>query len=126
MGQTIGQPKRTVIALNASGGAYVSIPCSRFARYVEISECPPDGGSFTGGNYAPQGTNFTLPDDGFVHVNALLPGDVMPIGDRNFPRDRGGQPGWTDPTGAAVGATIYCKMKSATITATQVQVLEWS
>jgi hypothetical protein len=126
MGRTIGQPKRTVIAINGSGGAFVNIPATCFARYVEITECPPTGGAFTGGNYAPQGINFTSPDDGFVAVDGLVAGDVLPLGSKDQPRDRAvGTPGWTDPAGAVIAPTIYAKMRSATVTGTQVEVREY-
>jgi|SRR5581483_7696476 len=127
MAQTIGQPKRTVVAINGNAGAFVTISASRFARYVEIAECPPNGGAFTGGNYAPQGINYQIPDDNFQAQFALVPGDTFAIGEKDFPRDRAvGQPGWTDPDGKNVPATVYCKMKSATVTATEVEVREWS
>ena len=74
-------PKRTVVAINASGGALVLISASKFAKYVEITECPPEGTSDT---YAPQGLIVTLPDDGYVAQFGLPPGLIWSIGDNSW------------------------------------------
>ena len=74
-------PKRTVVAINASGGALVLISASKFAKYVEITECPPEGTSDT---YAPQGLIVTLPDDGYFTQFGLPPGLIWSIGDNSW------------------------------------------
>lgn len=127
MVQTFAQPKVTVIALNGNQGLFVNIPCSRWSRYVEINECPPDKSTYVGDNYAPQGVNYSLPDDNFTEVFGLIAGNMLIRGSRDNPRDRAiGNPGWTDAFGQAAGGTIYCKMRSATVAVTQVEVREWS
>lgn len=121
-------PKETIIAVNGSGGAFVPINSTKFARYVEIAECAPGGGSFTGANFAPQGINYEKPDDNFAQQYPLLPGETFPDGDNNWKRDKAaGLPaGMTDPAGQSIPAVTYCKMRSATVTATQVRLREWS
>lgn len=126
MVQKVQIPKVTVIAINGSGGAQVLIAATQFSRYVEITECPPNGGSFTGANYAPQGLNYQRPDDGYVATEGLLPSDTLTFGDKQFARDRTvGVPPTTDPAGTSRPGTPFIKVKSATVTATQVQVSEW-
>ena len=117
-------PKRTVVAINASGGALVLISASKFAKYVEITECPPEGTSDT---YAPQGLIVTLPDDGYFTQFGLPPGLIWSIGDNSW-RSKASvaAPAMTDPAGNAIAATPYVKLVSATGTATNVQVTEWS
>lgn len=117
-------PKRTVVAINASGGALVLISASKFAKYVEITECPPTGTSDT---YALQGLIITLPDDGYVTQYGLPPGFVWSVGDNSW-RSKASvaAPAMTDPAGNAIAATPYVKLVSATGTATNVQITEWS
>jgi hypothetical protein len=117
-------PKRTVVAINAAGGPLVLISASKFAKYVEITECPPTGTSDT---YAPQGLILTLPDDGYVTQYGLPPGLIWSIGDNSW-RSKAGvaAPAMTDPAGNSIPATAYAKLVSATSTATNVQVTEWS
>ena len=119
-------PKRTIVALNGSAGAFVTISASKFARYVEIAECPADGGAFTG-TFTAQGLNYELPDDNFATQHPLAAGAIFQLGQKELPSEKAiGQPGWTTPDNQAVPATIYMKAKSATVTATQVEVREWS
>ncbi len=125
--QKVQIPKVRVVAINGSAGAQVLIAASSFCRYVEITECPPNGlAGFTGGNYAPQGLIYQRPDDGYVAAFGVVPGDVIAIGDKQFARDRTvGVPPMTDPAGTSNPGTPFIKVKSATVTATQVQVSEW-
>jgi hypothetical protein len=116
-------PKRTLVAVNASGGALVLISASKFAKYVEIQECPPED-SVT---YAPQGLIITLPDDGYVYEYPLLPGQIWSGGDDTYRAKLGfAIPAMTDPANNTIAATPYMKVISATGTATQVMVTEWS
>ena len=124
-------PKKTIVTIPGSASAPVLISASKFCRrYVEIQECPPSGGAvatFTGGNYAPQGLNYTLPDDAYSTNYALIPGSILPLGDNNWKRDGGyGVPAMTDPAGNTNAATPFGKFISATVTATKVEVREWS
>jgi len=126
----ITNPKKRIITINGSGGAVVAISASKFARYIEIQECPPGGGAaatFTGGNFAAQGMNYQQPDDGFTNWLGLAPGAVLALGDNNWRRDVGfGVPVRTDPAGNSIAATIYGKFISATVTGTQVEVREFN
>lgn len=124
--QKIAIPKVRVVAINGSAGAQVLIAASSFCRYVEIVECPPNGGSFTGSNFAPQGLNYQRPDDAYTATFGLLPADTLTFGDKQFARDRAvGVPPMTDPAGTSNPGTPFIKVKSATVTATQVQINEW-
>lgn len=119
-------PKRRVIAVNGSGGAFVTISASKFARYIEIAECPADGGAFTG-TFTAQGLNYQLPDDNFATTHPLAAGATFVLGQKEDPSQKCfGQPGWTTPDNQTVPATVYMKVKSATVTATNVEVREWS
>lgn len=126
-------PIRRVIAITASNGAgAVTIKSTVPARYVEIQECPPDKGVFTGGNFAPQGLNYQLPADNFTETfglskpDATQPTPMIILGDRNWDRARAvGSMTWTDPSGQACGGTTYCKIVSATTTVTLVEVREY-
>jgi hypothetical protein len=126
-------PKRTIYPVAAAGGAPTIIPITvNGAHYVEIAECPPKANAFNGANYAPQGLNYTLPDDGFLTPRGLVAGDILPFGNSDaMARQWGGrglgfaaradnaQPGNTIP------ATTLCEVISATANATQVEVREW-
>ena len=115
------------IAVAASGGALKLIAATKFARYVEISECAPGGTAFTGGNFSPQGLVYYLPDDGYVQGYPLLPGATLALGDNNYPQQRGlGVPPMTDAAGNSIAGTPYCKVVSATATTSQIQLKEWS
>lgn len=124
----VQNPKQRVIAINAAGGTVVLISSSKFARYVEIVECAPNGATYNGTNFSPTGINYNLPDDGYVATYALLPAQTLPIGDNSWKRDKavGVPTGMTDPAGNAIGPQGYVKMISATASATQVLVREWS
>ena len=111
----------------------MSIPVSvNGCHYVEITECPPNGGAFAGTAYAPQGLNMELPDDNFATQDAFVPGDTITFGNK----DAMGHPGQGRGLGFAarvdnlnnfttIPATVLCKLQSATPTATQVMVSEW-
>lgn len=123
-------PKRTIYAINAAGGAVVAIPATASTRKVVIRECPPGAGGFNDQNFAPQGINYQLPNDGFVTVYPLLPADSLEFGNL-IAEGKGAGPlqGYAaqqDPGGRTIPAFIYCKMISATATATQVLVLEYA
>lgn len=116
-------PKRTLVAINASGGALVLISASKFAKYVEIQECPPED-SVT---FNPQGLIYTLPDDGYVYEYPLVPGQIWSAGDESYRGKLGfAIPAMTDPANNSIPATPYMKAISGTGTATQVMVTEWS
>lgn len=126
MVQTLQDPIRRVIAINGSAGAKVLISASCFARYVEIQECPPNGGTYNGANFAPQGLNYNRPNDNYVATYGLNPADIITLGDRQAPRDRAvGTVALPFPDGSTVAATPYVQAISATVTATQVEVREF-
>jgi hypothetical protein len=123
-------PKRTIYAINAAGGAIVAIPATAASRKVVITECPPGGGTFNDANFAPQGLNYQLPNDGFVTIYPLLPADSLVLGNL-IAEGKGagplqGYPAQQDPGGRTIPAFIYAKIISATATATQVMVLEYA
>jgi hypothetical protein len=116
-------PKRTLVIVPANNGAAVLISASKFTKYVEIQECPPED-SVT---YAPQGLIYTLPDDGYVYQYPLVPGQIWSAGDNTYRGKLGfAVPAMTDPANNAIPATPYLKAISGTATATQVMVTEWS
>jgi hypothetical protein len=119
-------PHRRVIAVNGSGGAAVTIQADLASvAYVEISECPADKGTFNG-TFAPQGLNFSTPDDNFVDVIGLPTTGLFSLGTKDGPSRSIANGPVTTPDGQSLPATFYMKaLKSATVTATQVQVLEW-
>lgn len=126
---TAQNPRRRVVALNASSGAFVTIEPTGPCRYMEIKECPPTNYLPGTNDYNPQGTIYERADEAYANTYGLLPGDVLSLGDRNWKRDRAiGIPiNMTDPAGNAIGqsTTATIKMRSATTTATQVEVDEW-
>jgi hypothetical protein len=125
MSTRISNPSETIVAINGSGGAAVKISASKFAKYVEIQECPPKG--YTGSNFAPEGLVYQKPDDNFVASYPLLPGEVLPLGDNTYRGKLGfASPAMTDPANNSIPATVYIQVLSATVTATQVRVREWS
>jgi hypothetical protein len=125
---TFSGGKRTIYAVNGSGGAAVQIPATAGSRKVTIQECAPGGGSFTGGNYAPQGLNYTRPDDNFTAVFPLLPSATLVLQNTTAQGIGAGAfqggPAQTDPAGRSIAARIHCTLISATATATQVLVIE--
>lgn len=118
-------PTRRVILINASGGALVTISASIPCAYVEIQECPPNGGTFNGSNYAPTGMNYNQPDDNFVATFGLNPGDVFSKGDATNKNRQIGMNQISFPDGTKSTATVYGKFVSATAGTTQVEVREW-
>lgn len=117
-------PTIRVIAINAAGGALVTISASIFAGYVEIEECPPGGGAFVGSNYAPQGLNYSLPDDNYTLVYGLDARVIKQFGDAIRKNRSIGIKSITYPDGSVRAATPYGKFVSAQ-NATQVEVREW-
>jgi len=128
-------PKRTIYAIPAAGGTPVPIPVTvNGVHYVEIEEVPPDGSnSYNGTNFAPQGLNYTLPDDSFVLTHGLVPGDVLEFGNKDSMARQWGGRGLgfasrvdnSNPGGPNIPATVLCKLISATSTATIIQTSEW-
>lgn len=122
-------PRRRVVVVNANSGAYVLIQPTGSCRYMQIQECPPNAGAFTGSNYAPQGLNYTKGDDGFVAIFGLNPGDILSLGDNSWERNQALAcfATATDPAGQTIPQTeqAQVKVQSATGTATQVMVLEY-
>lgn len=126
--------KRSIIPINGSGGAFVSVTATAGARRLVIQECapenPPDGSNYDGTNFNPQGLNYTRPDDAFTQVFPLLPDDQLvfdnPVAQGHGAGALQGGPAQQDPAGRTIAATIYCKMKSATATATQVLLIEYA
>lgn len=116
-------PKRTLVTINANNGALVLISASKFTKYVEIQECPPENSVAL----AAQGVIYTLPDDGYVYTYPLLPGQIWSGGDTTYRGKLGfAVPAMTDPANQSIPATPYMKVISGTATATQVMVTEWS
>lgn len=121
-------PKRRVVAVNGSAGAFISIsPTLPFCRKMEIVECPPS--TWDGTNFSPQGLNYQLADDNFATTIPQLPGDTIRLGDdvaqgTGLGRALGGV-AYTDPSGTAVTTNVLIKLKSSTVTATQVECREW-
>lgn len=121
----ISNPKRRVIAINGSAGAYVLVSASIFAGYAEIAECPPGGGAFTGANGNPQGLNIQRADENYVNTYGLNPGAIWAIGDA-IRKDRSeGVPSFGMADSSTRPATPWVKVISATVNATQIQVTEW-
>ena len=93
-------------------------------------EDPPDGSNWNGANFAPEGLNYTLPQSNNpTQVYPLLPGDPL-IFDNTRAEGRGagvlqGVGPQQDPGGRTIPATTYCTLISATVTATQVLVIEY-
>lgn len=122
-------PRRTIIAVPANNGVPLEIDVhTNGAHYAEISECPPAG--FAATPFAPQGLNYTLPDDGYTQIYPVLPADVIPFGNKDAMGSpgRGRGLGFTarpSPGQPNIPATPLCKVISATATATQIQLLEW-
>lgn len=123
-------PVRRVVTVNASGGAFVTISPSGPCRYMEISECPPNAGTYDGTNFNPTGCNYQRADEAYANTYALLPGATLALGDRSFGRDRqiGIPAGMTDPAGQAIAQSVIgtIKIKSATAGTTQVEVDEYN
>jgi len=126
--------QRRIVPINGSGGAAVTISATCSSRKVVIQECapenPPDGSSFTGGNFNPQGINYTLPNSNApAQVYPLLPADQLvfdnPWAQGHCAGVLQGVAAQTNPGGQTIPATIYCTMISATATATQVLVIEY-
>lgn len=119
-------PKRRVVAINGNAGGFTTISASKNCRYVRIIELPAAGG-YAGGAFTGQGLDYQLPDDGFTATFTLPPGNVFELGQKEGPNRRAvGQAGWTTPDNQAVPATVYGKFRSANVTATNVEVEEWS
>lgn len=127
-------PRRRVVAINASNGAAVIIAPTGPCRKMTITECPPSGGSFTGSNYAPQGLNYQRADEAYANTYGVVPGDTIVLGSTDYPRDKAlGVPfNATDPAGNPIGSIAgsqspqaALKVISATTTATQIEVDEW-
>lgn len=120
-------PKRTLIQVPATGGAVVLVSATKTARYVEIQEVPPSNFDNNANPYAPQGLLYQLPDDNFTQSYGLVPGAVLLFGDLNWrSKPSIGQIKMTDPAGQAIAATPYVKVLSATATATQIELREFS
>lgn len=120
-------PVETVYAVNGSGGAYVSIPCTIHCRKMKITECPP--GAYTG-TFTAQGLNLERIEDAYVAVIPVIPGESHVIGN-DLAESVGagnliGYPAQKDVYGNTIAATIPVKVRSATGTATAVKVLEYS
>lgn len=118
-------PKRTIWKINGSAGAAVKITSAVPAAYVEIQECPPNGGTFNGSNYAPLGLNYQLPDDNFTATFGLNPGDIFPVGDATNKNRQIGMKQISFPDGSNSQATVYGQFISAQAGGTQVEVREW-
>ena len=123
----VSNPTEIIVPINGSGGAAVKISASKFAKYVEIQECPPKNFDNNTHPFAPQGLLYQKPDDNFVASYPLLPGEVLPLGDNTYRSHVGfANPDMKDPANNDIPATVYIQVLSATATATQVRVREWS
>lgn len=120
------QPKQRVIAVNASGGALVSIPASVLFKRMLITETPDPNVPAT---FNPQGIVYQTSRDGFVASFVLLPGEDLVIEDSVLGGSGGGRtisaPAIPMPNGNTRTADVVVKVISATATATQVLVREW-
>lgn len=109
-------PKTTLYAINGSGGAFTNIPATIPAHVVEIVE---------DGSVTAQGLQVQFAgDDNFATTDTYTPGQPIEIvGNGTM-----GVLGY--PAQGTVGAfnhrpaDLYCKVKSATATATTVRVTE--
>lgn len=121
------RPKIRVITVPGSAGAYVDIACTIPCRRMEIIEVPPD--TTFNGTWTAQGLNYKKSDDGYVAIHGMDVGASLALGDE-VARGKGaggiiGWPAQTNHFGETRAADIPFKLKSATVTATQVQVTEW-
>jgi hypothetical protein len=119
----IGTPKRTIVAINASGGAQKVISASIFCGYAEVTECPP--ATYAGGAFTGQGLLYQRADENYANTYPLTPGQILQVGDAIRKEHSEGIPGFTYPDGSTRPATPWFKIISATATPTQVMVTEW-
>lgn len=116
-------PKRTIIVVNASGGAQVLVSATQFDGYVEITECPP--ATYAGGAFTGQGCLYQRADENYANTYPLVAGAILQFGDA-IQKNRGeGVLAMTMPDGSSRPATPFIKIISATATATNVQLSEW-
>jgi hypothetical protein len=118
--------RTTLYNINGSAGAFVSIPATQITRRVEIIE---DGSANAG---VAQGLQYQF-DDGqtppYTTVYAITgPEEPLILGDP-VPQGKGYGPVIGKPAqnsgGYAEAATVLCKLKSLSATATVVRVTEF-
>lgn len=117
--------KEKMVAVNGSGGAYVSITADWACRGLEVVEAP-DPATYDGTNFNAQGLTYQLPTDAFATTLAVEPGEPINRGNRiaegnGFGPLLGG-PAQNTPGGQVIAATVLLKVRSATATGTQVKV----
>jgi hypothetical protein len=111
-------PNLRLIALNAAGGAQVSVLATRWTRRVEIIE---DEAT------TPQGLIYQVPDDAFVGTYQVGPATEPLILENPTAQGRGAGPIQGAPaqgfTGAPAATTLF-KATSATAAATNIRFRE--
>jgi hypothetical protein len=110
-------PVTRLIALNGSAGAFTAIPAAMAARAVQIVEDD---------SVAGQGLEAQFPGDGYATTDTYAAGTPISIvgpgrdGLAGLPEQNA-----ADPTAFNHrAADVYCKLRSATATATTVRVVE--
>jgi hypothetical protein len=113
-------PKTILYSLNSNAGAFTAIPSTIPSRRVEIIE---DEAT------APQGIQYTLPNDNFVQQYVLNPGTEPIVLGNVLAHGHGYGPVLGLPAqnsgGSSIPAATYIKMRSNTATATNVRVTEF-
>lgn len=119
----------TYYTVNGSGGAVVTISATCSSRHVTIQEAP-DPATYDGTNFNAQGLIYQLPDDNFVKSYAVEPGQPIEIGnfiaEGNAAGPLVGFAAQKMPGGEQVLAKKLIKLRSPSVTATQVKVTEVS
>lgn len=118
--------KTRIVAINGSAGAWTSISATQITRRVEIIE---DASANAG---AAQGLQYQF-DDGqvppFTSVYQILAGDEPLILGDPVPQGRGYGPvigvGPQSSGGSSMPATLLCKIRSLSATATAVRISEF-
>lgn len=110
-------PVTRLIALNGSAGAFTAIPAAMAARAVQIVEDD---------SVAGQGLEAQFPGDGYTTTGTYAAGTPISIvgpgrdGLAGLPEQNAANPGAFNHR----AADVYCKLRSATATATTVRVVE--
>jgi hypothetical protein len=114
--------KRKEYDINGSAGAAVNIPATIHCRRMEITEV-------NSAAKPAQGIDYTTLDDAFADTHQLGPADTLVLGGNLQNQDnRGpiiGRPAQPTGDGKTEAATTVAKLKSSTVTATRVLVVEY-
>lgn len=119
------QPKETFIVFNGSAGAFVDVPCSIWARYMELEEVADQAT----GVVAIQGLRYQVDDDNYALTRFNVPGEKLSKGDLSAAgsgcgRMIGGPA--NNSGGGSRPANIPFKVKSSTVNGGTIRVREWS